>query len=389
MDFRFSAQQEQFRQDIRRFLAEHVSDALREEIATSGHSPGPLGKAFLRLLGEKGWLGIGWPTAYGGQGRSMIEQSIFYHELDLQDIHYGNLTISSLAMTLITLASEAQKQEYLPRILRGELEICLGYTEPGAGSDLASVTTRAVREGEEYVITGQKVFTTGAHYASHIWLLARTEPTAPRHKGLSVFVFPLATPGVTVRPLYTMEGIRTNEVFLDQVRIPADAMIGAPDTGFYTVAVALDFERVFIGKYTKIRRNFDALVRCCKEPGDNGASLFDDPVVRDQLVRLHIDIERLRLLCTRTAWMIDQGKVPNAEASAQKVLASELEQRLADEGMRILGPRALLEYGSPHVPMQGYLAQAWLLAPMMKFGGGTNEIQRDIIAQRGLGLPRG
>ncbi len=389
MDFRYSPEQEQFRQEIRRFLDENVTDALREEIATSGHSPGVLGKQFLRLLGARGWLGIGWPKEYGGQGRSMMEQSIFYHELDLQDILYGNMTIGSLAMTIIKLASEAQKQEYLPRILKGELEICLGYTEPGAGSDLASIITRAERDGEDYLITGQKVFTTGAHYSSHIWLLARTDPTAPRHKGLSVFIFPLASPGVTVRPIYTMEGIRTNEVFLDQVRVPATCMIGAANTGFPTMAVALDFERVFMGKYTKIRRNFDALVQCCKQAGDDGTRLYDDPVVQDQLVRLHIDIERLRLLCTKSAWMIDRGKVPNAEASAQKVLASELEQRVADEGMKILGPRAQLEYGSPHAPMHGYLAQSWLLAPMLRFGGGTNEIQRDIIAQRGLGLPRG
>lgn len=388
MDFRYTPEQERFREQIRGFLAEHVSEELRHEIATSGHSPGPLGKQFLRLLGERGWLGIGWPREYGGQGRSMIEQTIFYHELDLQDIHYGNLTITSLAMALMKLASEEQRQDYLPRILSGELEICLGYTEPGAGSDLAGITTRALRDGDEYVINGQKVFTTGAHYASHIWLLARSEPDAPRHKGLSVFIFPLATPGVTVRPIFTMEGIRTNEVFLDDVRVPAAAMIGTPGSGFYTAAVALDYERVFMGKYTKLRRNLDALVRECRQAVDGSAPPIDDPVVRDRLVGLHLDVERLRLLCLKSAWMIDQGRVPNAEASAQKVLASELEQRLADEGMRILGPRGQLEYGSPHVPAHGHLAQSWLLSPMLRFGGGANEIQRDIVAQRGLGLPR-
>ncbi len=388
MDFRYTPEQERFREQIRSFLAEHVSEELRHEIATSGHSPGPLGKEFLRLLGERGWLGIGWPREYGGQGRSMIEQTIFYHELDLQDIHYGNLTITSLAMALMKLASEAQKQQYLSRILKGELEICLGYTEPGAGSDLAGITTRAVRVGDEYVINGQKVFTTGAHYASHIWLLARSEPDAPRHKGLSVFIFPLATTGITVHPIYTMEGIRTNEVFFDDVRVPASAMIGTPGSGFYTAAIALDFERVFMGKYTKLRRNLDALVRECRQSLDGSAPPIDDPVVRDRLVGLHLDVERLRLLCLKSAWMIDQGRVPNAEASAQKVLASELEQWLADEGMRILGPRGQLEYGSPHVPAHGHLAQSWLLSPMLRFGGGANEIQRDIIAQRGLSLPR-
>ena len=388
MDFRYTPEQERFRTEIRAFLRENVSDELRREIAVSGHSPGPLGKAFLRLLGERGWLGIGWPREYGGQGRSMIEQTIFYHELDLQDIHYGNLTITSLAMALMKLASEEQKQQYLSRILKGELEICLGYTEPGAGSDLAGITTRAVRVGDEYVINGQKVFTTGAHYASHIWLLARSEADAPRHKGLSVFIFPLATAGITVHPIYTMEGIRTNEVFFDDVRVPAGAMIGKPGSGFPTAAIALDFERVFMGKYTKLRRNLDALMHECRQSLDGSAPPFDDPVVRDRLVGLHLDVERLRLLCLKSAWMIDQGQVPNAEASAQKVFASDLEQRLADEGIRILGPRGQLEYGSAHVPAHGHLAQSWLLSPMLRFGGGANEIQRDIIAQRGLGLPR-
>ena len=175
MDFRFTPEQEQFREQIRGFLAQHLSDELRAEIAASGHTPGPLGKQFLRLLGEHGWLGVGWPREYGGQGRSMIEQTIFYHELDLHDVHFGNLTITSLAMTLIKLASEEQKREYLPRILKGELEICLGYTEPGAGSDLAGVTTRAELNGTDYLITGQKVFTTGAHLS----LIHISEPTRP------------------------------------------------------------------------------------------------------------------------------------------------------------------------------------------------------------------
>ncbi|MBV6424127.1 MAG: Acyl-CoA dehydrogenase FadE26 [Steroidobacteraceae bacterium] len=388
MDFRFTPEQEQLRQDIRRFLDEHVSAELRAEIATSAHTPGPLARCFLRLLGERGWLGIGWPTEYGGQGRTMLEQMIFYDELDLRDIHYGGLTITSLAMTLMKLASEEQKRTYLPRILRGELEICLGYTEPGAGSDLASLITRAERDRDDYVITGQKVFTTGAHYSSHIWLLARTDPGLPRHKGLSVFIFPLDSPGITVRPLYTMGRIRTNEVFLDHVRVPASAMIGAPNSGFHTVAVALDFERIFMGKYARLRRNFSDLVACCRKLSRNGRTLLEDPVVQDRLVGLHIAIERLRLLCFKSAWKVDRGQVPTAEASAQKVLASELEQRLADEGMKILGPCGQLESGSPHAPMEGRLVDAWLLAPMMRFGGGTNEIQRDIIAQRGLGLPR-
>jgi len=186
MDFHFTPEQEALRQEVRAFLDARLDPALRKEIAESEHTPGPLAKALLAELGEKGWLGMGWPVEYGGQGRSMLDQFVFYEEFDKRNVHYGGLTITSLAMTLIRLASEEQKQAYLPKILKGELEICLGYSEPGAGSDLASLTTRAERDGDDYVINGQKVFTTGAHYSTHIWLLARTDPTAHKHKGLSL-----------------------------------------------------------------------------------------------------------------------------------------------------------------------------------------------------------
>jgi hypothetical protein len=331
MDFRYTPDQERFRDEIRSFLAANVSEALRHEIATSGHSPGPLGKAFLRLLGERGWLG--WAgRAVRQRGRSMIEQTIFY-ELFLQDIHYGNLTITSLAMTLITLASEEQTHEYLPRILKGELELCLGYTEPGAGSDLAGIITRAEREGTDYLITGQKVFTTGAHYASHCWLLARSEPAAPRHKGLSVFIFPLDTPGVTIRPIYTMEGIRTNEVFLDDVRVAASAMIGPPGSGFHTAAVALDYGARLHGQVRKLRRDFAALVRSAKRQA-TGRRHRSDPVIRDRLVGLHLDIEAAPAV-PEIGVDDGPGMCPAPGLGAEGAVG--LEQRLADEG---IPPRA-------------------------------------------------
>jgi hypothetical protein len=246
-----------------------------------------------------------------------------------------------------------------------------------------------VRDGDDYIINGQKVFTTGAHYASHIWLLARTDQEAYKHKGLSIFVFPLDTPGVTVRPLYTMEkNHRTNEVFLDDVRISAECRLGEENTGFYTIAVALDYERVFLGKYVHLRRELDSLLQYCREHTVNGARLLDDPVIQDRLVRMHIDVERVRLLNYKVAWMIDRGEVPNAEASLQKILASEIQQRLTNEGMEIMGPYGQLMLDSPHAPFDGTMVESWLLSPMSRFGGGSNEIQRNIIAQRGLGLPR-
>lgn len=388
MDFHFTPEQEALRRQIRGFLDQHVTPAHRREY-DADHTPGPLSKALLRKLGETGWLGIGWPTEYGGQGRSMMDQVVFYEELEKDHVYYGDLTITSLAMALIRIGSEDQKKEFLPKILHGELSICLGYTEPGAGSDLASLKTRAVRDGDDYVLNGQKVFTTGAHYSSHIWLLARTDPRAPKHKGVSLFLFPLDTPGVTIRPIYTMEGIRTNEVFLEDVRVPASCMVGKENTGFYSAAVALDYERVFMGQPSGARRALDQLIEYCKTFQIDGRRLFDDPVVQDRLVRFHIDVERLRLLNYRVAWMIERGLVPNAEASAQKILASELSQQITDQALQFIGPYGQLRRSSPHAPAQGLMLQAWLLSVMQRFGGGTNEIQRDIIAQRGLGLPRG
>jgi len=388
MDFHFTPEQEAFRREIREFLDRNLTPETREEYDTT-HTPGPLSKALLRKIGAQGWLGMGWPTDYGGQGRSMMDQLVFYEELEREHVHYGDLTITSLAMALIRIGSEAQKREYLPRILRGELSICLGYTEPGAGSDLASLRTRAVRDGDFYIINGQKVYTTGAHYSSHIWLLARTDPQAKKHKGVSLFLFPLDTPGITIRPLYTMEGIRTNEVFFEDVRVPAACMVGKENTGFYGAAVALDYERVFMGRPYGVRRALDQLIAFCKTFLVDGRPLFEQPIVQDRLVRFHIDVERLRLLNYRVAWMIEKGLVPTAEASAQKVIAAELTQQLADQGLQMMGPYAQLRRECPRAPAGGQIQQAWLLSILLRFGGGTNDIQRDIIAQRGLGLPRG
>lgn len=388
MDFGFTPEQEAFRQEIRKFLQENVTPELRREMETAEATPGPLSRALLKKLGKKGWLGIGWPKEYGGQGLSMMDQFVFYQELGRENVYYGGLTLTSLAMTLILVGSEEQKREFLPKILRGEVEFCIGYTEPEAGTDLASLQTRAVRDGDDYIINGQKVFTTAAHYATHIWLLARTDPSAPKHKGVSLFLFPMNTPGVTVRPLYTMGGIRTNEVFLDNVRVPASCLVGEEGKGFYNVAIALDFERVFLGQYPDLRRSLDELIAFCKEFRVNGRPLFEDPVIRDQLVRLHMEVELLRLWNYKVAWMIDRRMVPNAEASAQKVWASELRQRLADQALQWMGPYGQLRRGSPRAPLDGRFEAAWLLSPLLRFGGGANEIQRDIIAQRGLGLPR-
>jgi alkylation response protein AidB-like acyl-CoA dehydrogenase len=251
---------------------------------------------------------------------------------------------------------------------------------------LASLQTRAVRDGDEYVINGQKMFCTFAHYATHLWLLARTDPDAPKHKGCSLFLFPINIPGISVRPIYTMSGFRTNEVFLDNVRVPTSSLIGQENRGFHHVMVALDFERISGGP--GLRRELDELIQFCKEFRVNGVALFDDPVVQDRLVRLHIETELVRLFTHKIAWMIENGLVPSTEASAQKIWGSELRQRFANEALQLMGMYGQLRRGSHRAPFNGRYLVSWLSSPLGRFGAGTNEIQRDIIAQRGLGLPR-
>ena len=233
-----------FEKQVRRFVDEHLTPELREEVEREQYAIGPLGKQFVRLMGRQGWLGIGWPREYGGQGRGAIEQWLFLEEMAAENLPTSGLTLNSVGPTLMRVGSERSKAQYLPKILNGEIEFAVGYTEPNAGSDLASLQTRAVREGDSYVINGQKIYTSAAHHSTHIWLLARTDPKAPKHQGISIFIVPIDAPGVTIRPLATMGSERSNEVFFEDVRIPAGNLVGEENRGWYYVAMALDFERL-------------------------------------------------------------------------------------------------------------------------------------------------
>jgi alkylation response protein AidB-like acyl-CoA dehydrogenase len=285
------------------------------------------------------------------------------------------------------VGSERQKQEYLPKILTGEIEFAIGYTEPNAGSDLASLQTRAVREGDSYIINGQKIYTSAAHHSTHIWLLARTDFKAPKHRGISIFIVPIDAPGVTIRPLATMGSERSNEVFFEDVRIPADNLVGEENSGWYYVTMALDFERLM--PHARIRRFVENLIDYSKNTVVDGRPLSKHPRVRIALARLAVDIELLRLFSLRSAWMIERGLVPNAEASVFKVFMSELNQRIATAAQDIMGPYATLRAEDTLTAVEGRLEKLYRSFPLFKFAGGTNEVMRNIIAQRGLGMPRG
>ena len=390
MDLGFTEQQEQFRQQLRDFLDREMSPALKDELANrSDQGPGPESKAFLKTLARAGFLGIGWPKKYGGGGFPVINQYIFYEEMGKRGVYTGGLTISSVGPTIANVGTDEQKQEFLPRILRGEMEFGIGYTEPGAGTDLASMQLRAVVDGDDFVINGQKIFTSAAHFATHIWLAARTDPDAPKHKGISLIIVPIDTPGITVRPLWTVGDGRTNEVFYEDVRVPRKNLVGEMNRGWYYVATALDFERVSGGRYGGLATRMQELIKFAQDTIVDGKPLSQEPMVRARLAQLTMDVEMVRLLDYRAAWIIESGRVPNYEASAVKTFAAELSQRMADESLDMMGLYGQLRPGSKHAPLGGKEERAYRASYPGRFAAGTSEIQRNIIAQRGLGLPRG
>lgn len=342
--------------------------------------------AFFRRLNDDGWLGVGWPPEYGGRGRTSIEQWLYLEEMAWRRLPNRTPSLTAVAPTLLQVGTEEQKQVYLPGILNGEIEFALGYSEPNAGSDLASLKTRARLDNGSYVIDGSKLWTTSAHFATHLWLAVRTGPETPKHAGISLLIVPMDVGGITIQPIETQADIRTNAVFFDDVQVDASNLVGAENEGWKIITTALNFERFFL--YSDQARDFDDLVTWCASDHGDGQPLIEDDGVRIELAKLAVDLEIARLLCMRAAWMIGDGRVPHAEASMVKVWTSEMRQRIANAALNILGEAGQLRRGTPGAPSNGTFEWLYRFATMPKFAGGTNEIQRNIIAQRGLGLPR-
>jgi alkylation response protein AidB-like acyl-CoA dehydrogenase len=339
---------------------------------------------FHRALAERGWLAPGWPVEYGGQGLEPLDVLAFQEELSEAGAPmYGAATTMMIAGVIREVGTPAQKEAILPPALRGEILIVLGFTEPEAGSDVAAAATRAVRDGDEWVVNGQKMFTTNAHVADYVFLLARTNPTAPKHKGLTTFLVPLDQPGVTVQPVMTMSGERTNVTFYDDVRVHDDARIGEVDGGWATMGVALALERS--GAFgADARRLVAAAERWAAEaPGPDGV-LLDDPAVAARLARAATEARVARLLGLRSVWLHARGVLPGVEGSMAKLFASESMVRMADD-LAALAPDGLRADDVGH---GGALEKAIRHAQPSTIYGGTSEVQRSIIAQRGLGLPR-
>ncbi len=384
----FTPEEKTMRDDLRRYLAGLVTGDVLDEVRGSDGG-GPLYTQVLRQLGADGWLGIGWPIEYGGRARPAIEQFIFFDEVQRAGFPIPFLTLCTVGPTLMKFGSDAQKAESLPRILRGELHFAIGYSEPNAGTDLASLTTRAVRDGDDYVINGQKVFTSLAEYADLIWLAVRTDPAAPKHKGISIVMIDRKAPGVSVTPIHTLGGNRTNLVYLEDVRVPVTRRVAKENEGWRLITTQLNHERVALLAPGPVARFVEETVAWAREARRaDGRRVLDEPWVQMALARATAKIEALRLLAWRQAWNVGKDKLDPAESSTVKVFGSESFVAIYQGLLEVLGPPGALKAGSPGALLRGRVETYYRTTLVLSFGGGTNEIQRDLIAQLGLGMPR-
>ncbi len=402
MDFKDNPEEAAFRAEVREFIArEYTGDGGEGEArgaAQAAAQGGPEAMAryqtWMKKLAKKGWIASAWPKEYGGAGMSIMQQFIFNEELaTARAPRPGGIGIAMAGPTIIVYGTEEQKKEHLSGMLSGDVIWCQGFSEPESGSDLASLRTSAVKDGDDYVINGQKIWTTGAQFSHRMILLARTDPQAPKHKGISYFLLDMKSPGVSVRPLVNMAGTPGfNEVFFDNVRIPKEDLLGEENRGWYVGATTLDFERSSIGTSIAQTNAVEDLLVWVK---DHRGEV--QPTVRLELAERAIEAEAARLMSYRVISMQNRGMVPNHEASAVKIYAAELNQRITSTAMKVAGLFGQLNWTSKApegsavqrwTPNRGRFVRGYLGAIASTIAGGTSEINRNIIATRGLGLPR-
>ena len=394
MDFRFAPEHEAFREEVREFLREALpptwgSKNDREQLTPEEQS---FAEGFEKKLAEMGWLTLAWPREYGGLGADPLQQLIYNEEMSYARAPgvTVNIAIYLTGPTLMLYGTDEQKRRFLPPIARAEEHWCQGFSEPEAGSDLASLQTRAVRDGDDFVVNGTKMWISGASRAGWCILLARTDPDAPRHKGISYFLMDMKSPGIEIQPLTNIvDSNEFTQIYMDSVRIPHSNLVGDLNQGWYVATTTLDFERSGIQRVMYAYRTLDEFIEYARTARRAGGSLLDAPAARHKLAELKVEFEIGRLLCHRVAWMQSRGLVPNYEASISKLYGTELQQRLSQAIINMLGPAGGLSPGSPWAPLGGSIERYYLAATSYTIAAGTSEIQRNIVAMRGLGLPRG
>ncbi len=385
MNIDFTPEQKAFRDEMRAYFEKLVTPAVLEEMKDS-EGGGPEFRAAMKQMGRDGLLGIGWPEEYGGQARSSIEQMIFSDECQRAGFPLPFLTLNTVGPTIMQFGSEEQKKFFLPKILAGEIFFCIGYSEPGAGTDLASLQSRAVKDGDEWVINGQKVFTSLANYADYVWLAVRTDPDAPKHKGISMIIVPTAAEGFRLTPTPTVGGIATNTTYYDDVRVPLENLVGPENGGWGLIVNQLNHERVSLMNYGTMERNLQMVTDWARKTERDGKRVIDEPWVQQNLAKVKARVSVLRVMNWKQAWALTRGNLHPADASAVKVFGSEFNiegYRLLGE---VLGANGVIRRDSPEAAIMGRIEMMYRSMLILTFGGGTNEVQRDIIAMAGLGL---
>jgi alkylation response protein AidB-like acyl-CoA dehydrogenase len=389
MLFHDSPEHAAFRAELKKFLAEELPTEdwdMRNDRDHISAEQARFTQEFRKKLAGRGWLTMGWPKDFGGEGASYMTQTVYMEEMSAAGAPGAYDQGVWLAGPAIMMhGTQAQQERWLPAMRAADVHWCQLFSEPGAGSDLASLQTRAVRDGDEFVVNGQKIWTSGALDADWGILLARTDPEAPKHRGISYFMLDMRSPGVTVRPLINMMGSEHfTEVFLEDVRIPADCLIGEENRGWYIATTTLDQERSSINRVVMTRSTLMGLIEYAKSrPG-----LRARAEVRHELAERYLEFEIGRWLCYRVAQMQSEGKIPNAEASVSKIFGTELQRQMGITGLRVVGMPGLLEPGPAYAPLRGRLERWAMAAPSYTIAGGTSEVNRNIVATRGLGLPR-
>jgi hypothetical protein len=391
MNFEFSDEEQQFLREINHFLQENydpeVMDLSRENMAQLCDTPKR--RTFMKKLAERGWLGMTWPKEYGGSEGEGFYEYLLNEKLASVGAPQIGKGVGIIGKTLIRHGSEKLKQEFLPQILNADIEFAVGYSEPNAGSDAAAMRLKAERDGDGWRLNGQKIFTTSAHFADWYWVGARTDFEAPKHAGITLFLLPMNDPGLTIHPMPTLSDEMTNGVFFDDVFVHDDYRVGELNKGFAYICEALDIERFSLFTFSPIRERVALLADYVKHAHRNGKPLKDDPCIRERVADLVTECEVARVLGVRfVSTALHSEKTPTIEASYYKLYATELSQRLADATMDILGPGSQLALHTEEAPLKGRAESTYTYSVMETLGGGSSEVQKNIISRRGLGLPK-
>jgi alkylation response protein AidB-like acyl-CoA dehydrogenase len=384
----YNPEQKALRAELRAYFAKLVTPELRSQL--HGLEVSPLHKQIIRQMGRDGWLGVGWPKEYGGQGRTAVEQLIWFEEARRAGAPIPFVTLNTVGPTLMSAGSEAQKQKFLRGILAGEIHFAIGYSEPDAGTDLASLKTSAVRDGDEYVVNGTKIFTSGADAADYIWLAVRTDPAAPKHKGISILIVDTKLPGFSHAPIHTLGGGHTNMTYYENVRVPIDSVVGQENMGWHLITMQLNHERIGLAAFSSYsQRLFDETLEWArKTEAEDGRPVGEKPWVQSCLGEAHARLEALKIFNWRMAWGLERGELSPAMASAAKVHSTEAVIEVYRLLLEVTGMPGAMRPGSAGEVLRGELETEWRHCQINTFGGGVNEVQRELVAMFGLGLPR-